>query len=222
MPDLLLELFSEEIPARMQAGAARDLERLVVGALSDRGLLFEGIKAFAGPRRLTLAVSGLPAKQADVREEVKGPKVDAPQAAIDGFLKKTGLTKDQLKIEKQAKGEVYIAVIAREGRETATVLGEILPEMMAKLPWPKSMRWKPGVPTRWVRPLHSILCTFDGEVVPFSFAGVSSGRHTQGHRFLSSGKIEVRRFDDYAVALKKNYVVLDAEERAAIIFEGVK
>ncbi|MEO8895137.1 MAG: glycine--tRNA ligase subunit beta, partial [Rhizomicrobium sp.] len=206
----------------MQAGAARDLERLVVGALSDRGLLFEGIKAFAGPRRLTLAVSGLPAKQADVREEIKGPKVDAPQAAIDGFLKKTGLTKDQLKIEKQAKGEVYIAVIEREGRETATVLGEILPEMMAKLPWPKSMRWKPGVTTRWVRPLHSILCTFDGETVPFSFAGVSSGRHTMGHRFLSSGKIEVRRFDDYAAALKKNHVVLDAEERAAIIFEGVK
>lgn len=222
MPDLLLELFSEEIPARMQAGAARDLERLVVGALSDRGLLFEGIKAFAGPRRLTLAISGLPAKQADVREEMKGPKVDAPQAAIDGFLKKTGLTKDQLKIEKQAKGEVYIAVIAREGRETATVLGEILPEMMAKLPWPKSMRWKPGVTTRWVRPLHSILCTFDGEVVSFSFAGVSSGRHTQGHRFLSSGKIEVRRFDDYAAALKKNHVVLDVDERAAIIFEGVK
>jgi glycyl-tRNA synthetase beta chain len=222
MPDLLLELFSEEIPARMQAGAARDLERLVVGALSDRGLLFEGIKTFAGPRRLTLAISGLPAKQADVRKELKGPKVDAPQAAIDGFLKKTGLTKDQLKIEKQAKGEVYIAVIEREGRETATVLGEILPEMMAKLPWPKSMRWKPGVTTRWVRPLHSILCTFDGETVPFSFAGVSSGRHTMGHRFLSSGKIEVRRFDDYAAALKKNHVVLDAEERAAIIFEGIK
>ena len=222
MPDLLLELFSEEIPARMQAGAARDLERLVVGALSDRGLLFEGIKAFAGPRRLTLAVSGLPAKQADVREEMKGPKVDAPQAAIDGFLKKTGLSKDQLKIDRQAKGDVYIAVIEREGRETAAVLAEILPELLAKLPWPKSMRWKPGVTTRWVRPLHSILCTFDGETVPFSFAGVSSGRHTQGHRFLSEGKIEVRRFDDYAAALKKAFVVLDAEERAAIIFEGVK
>ncbi len=113
-------------------------------------------------------------------------------------------------------------MIEREGRETATVLGEILPEMMAKLPWPKSMRWKPGVTTRWVRPLHSILCTFDGETVPFSFAGVSSGRHTMGHRFLSSGRIEVRRFDDYAAALKKNHVVLDAEERAAIIFEGIK
>ena len=222
MPDLLLELFSEEIPARMQAGAARDLERLVVGALSDRGLLFEGIKAFAGPRRLTLAVSGLPAKQADVREEIKGPKIDAPAAAIEGFLKKTGLSKDQLKIEKTPKGNVYIAVIEREGRETAAVLAEILPEAMAKLPWPKSMRWKPGVTTRWVRPLHSILCTFDGETVPFSFAGISSGRHTKGHRFLAPEKIEVRRFDDYAAALKKAFVVLEADERAAIIFEGVK
>jgi glycyl-tRNA synthetase beta chain len=222
MPDLLLELFSEEIPARMQGGAARDLERLVVGALSDRGLLFEGIKAFAGSRRLTLAVSGLPAKQADVREEIKGPKIDAPTAAIEGFLKKTGLGKDQLKIEKTPKGDVYIAVIEREGRETAAVLAEILSEAMAKLPWPKSMRWKPGVATRWVRPLHSILCTFDGETVPFSFVGVSSGRHTRGHRFLAPEKIEVRRFDDYAAALKKAFVVLEADERAAIIFEGVK
>lgn len=222
MPDLLLELFSEEIPARMQAGAARDLERLAVGALSDRGLLFEGIKAFAGPRRLTLVVSGLPAKQADVREEMKGPKVDAPTAAIEGFLKKTGLSKDQLKIEKTQKGDVYIAVIEREGRETASVLAEILPEAMARLTWPKSMRWKPGVTTRWVRPLHSILCTFDGETVPFSFAGISSGRHTKGHQFLAPEKIEVRRFDDYAAALKKVFVVLEADERAAIIFEGVK
>ncbi len=222
MPDLLLELFSEEIPARMQQGAARDLERLVVGALSDRGLLFEGIKAFAGPRRLTLVISGLPAKQADVREEMKGPKTDAPQPAIDGFLKKTGLGKDQLKIEKTPKGDVYIAVIERQGRETASVLAEILPEAMTKLPWPKSMRWKPGVATRWVRPLHSILCTFDGDAVPFSFAGISSGRHTKGHRFLAPEKIDVKRFDDYAATLKKAFVVLDAEERVAIIFEGVK
>src|SRR4051812_7777894 len=119
MPDLLLELFCEEIPARMQAGAARDLERLVVGALTDRGLLFEGIKAFAGPRRLTLAVAGLPAKQRDVREELKGPKVDAPPAAIEGFLKKTGLTREQLKVETTPKGDVYLAVIERAGRDTA-------------------------------------------------------------------------------------------------------
>src|SRR5471032_97997 len=222
MPDLLLELFSEEIPARMQAGAAKDLERLMIGALTDRGYLFEGIKGFAGPRRLTLAIAGLPAKQKDVREELKGPKTDAPAAAIEGFLKKTGLTKDQLTVQSSPKGDVYIAVIEREGRETATVLAEIIPEVMARLPWPKSMRWKPGVTTRWVRPLHSILATFDGETVPFSFAGVSSGRHTRGHRFLSSGKIEVRRFEDYESALKKAHVILDAEERAAIIFEGVK
>jgi len=222
MPDLLLELFSEEIPARMQAGAARDLERLMVGALTDRGYLFEGIKAFAGPRRLTLAIAGLPAKQSDVREELKGPKTDAPQAALDGFLKKTGLSKDQLKVEKTAKGDVYMAVVERKGRETPHVLAEIIPEAMAKLPWPKSMRWKPGLAVRWVRPLHSILCTFDGELVPFSFAGVSSGTHTRGHRFLSEGKIEAKRFDDYAQKLKAAHVVLEAEERAAIIFEGIK
>ena len=222
MPDLLLELFSEEIPARMQAQAAKDLERLTVGALSDRGLLFEGIKAFAGPRRLTLAIAGLPAQQSDVREELKGPKIDAPQAALDGFLKKTGLTKDQLKVEKTPKGDVYLAVIERKGRATPLVLAEILPEVMAKLPWPKSMRWLPGNPVRWVRPLHSILATFDGEVVPFEFAGIKSGNSTRGHRFLSSGAIEVRRFEDYEAALKKAHVVLDAAERAEIISHDLK
>ena len=222
MPDLLLELFSEEIPARMQAGAARDLERLMVGALTDRGFLFEGIKAFGGPRRLTLAIAGLPAQQKDVREELKGPKVDAPAAAIDGFLKKTCLTRDQLKVETTPKGDVYIAVIERKGRETPHVLAETIPDVMAKLPWPKSMRWKPGSSVRWVRPLHSILCTFDGELVPFSFAGVSSGLHTRGHRFLSEGKIEAKRFEDYEQKLRAAHVILDAEERAAIIFEGVK
>ena len=222
MPDLLLELFSEEIPARMQQGAARDLERLLVGALTDRGLMFEAIKAFAGPRRLTLAVTGLPAKQRDVKEELKGPKTDAPPAAIEGFLKKTGLTKDQLKIDKTPKGDVYLAVIERAGRETAAVLSEILPEIIAKLPWPKSMRWRPNDPVRWVRPLHSIIATLDGEVVPFQFAGIQSGNTTRGHRFLSSGAITVKRFDDYEAALKKAHVILDAEERKAIIFEGVK
>ncbi len=222
MPDLLLELFSEEIPARMQQGAARDLERLVVGALTDRGLLFEAVKAFAGPRRLTLAITGLPAKQRDVKEELKGPKTDAPQAAIDGFLKKTGLSKDQLRIEKTPKGDVYMAVIERAGRETSAVLAEILPEAIAKLPWPKSMRWRPGSPVRWVRPLHSILAMLDGEVVPFSFAGVKSGNTTMGHRFLSEGSITVKRFEDYEAALRKAHVILDAEERKAIIFEAVK
>src|SRR5471032_357832 len=222
MPDLLLELFSEEIPARMQAGAARDLERLMIGALTDRGYLFEGIKAFAGPRRLTLAIAGLPAKQSDVREELKGPKTDAPQAALDGFLKKTGLTKDQLKVDKTPKGDVYLAVIERKGRETPLVLAEIIPEVMAKFPWPKSMRWPQGLAVRWVRPLHSILATFDGELVPFSFAGISSGLHTRGHRFLSEGRIEARRFDDYEHKLRAGHVILEADERAAITFEGIK
>ena len=221
MADLLLELFSEEIPARMQAQAAKDLERLVVGALSDRGLLFEGAKAFAGPRRLTLAIAGLPAKQPDVSEELKGPKVDAPQAALDGFLRKTGLTKEQLRVEKTPKGDVYLAVIARAGRATAEVLSEVLPETFAKLPWPKSMRF-PGSAVRWVRSLHAIVATFDGEIVPFEFAGVASGNITYGHRFLSNGPIEVRRFDDYAEKLEKAHVVLDAERRKAIIFENVK
>jgi glycyl-tRNA synthetase beta chain len=222
MPDLLLELFSEEIPARMQAQAAKDLERLTVGMLTDRGFLFEGIKAFGGPRRLTLAISGLPAEQKDVREELKGPRTDAPQAALDGFLKKTGLTKDQLKTQTTPKGEVYMAVIERKGRATPLVLAEIIPEVMAKFPWPKSMRWKAGDPVRWVRPLHSILATFDGEVVPFEFAGIQSGNATRGHRFLSSGPIEVRRFEDYEAALKKAHVVLDATERAEIISHDIK
>ncbi len=222
MPELLLELFCEEIPARMQAGAARDLERLMVGALSDRALMFEGIKAFAGPRRLTLSIVGLPAEQKAVREELKGPKTDAPAAAIDGFLKKTGLTREQLTVQSSPKGDVYIALIEKPGRDTATVLAELIPEIIAKLPWPKSMRWVPGESVRWVRPLRGIVATFDGEVVPFSYAGVASGRTTLGHRFLSSGEIEVRRFEDYEAALKKSHVLIDSEERAAIILADVK
>jgi glycyl-tRNA synthetase beta chain len=222
MPELLLELFSEEIPARMQTGAARDLERLMVGALSDRGLMFEGIKAFSGPRRLTLSIVGLPAEQKAVREELKGPKTDAPAAAIEGFLKKTGLTRELLTVQSSPKGDVYIALIEKPGRDTATVLAEVIPEIMSKLPWPKSMRWVPGEAVRWVRPLRGIVATFDGEVVPFIYAGVESGRTTLGHRFLSSGAIEVRRFEDYEAALKKAHVLIDAEERAAIILADVK
>jgi len=222
MADLLLELFSEEIPARMQVQAAKDLEKIVVGALSDRGLLFEGVKAFSGPRRLTLAMTGLPVKQPDVSEELKGPKVDAPPAALEGFLRKAGVTKDQLKVEKAPKGDVYLAVIERKGRDTAAVLAEILPECFAKLPWPKSMRF-PGSPVRWVRPLHGIVCMFDGEVVPFEFAGVTSGNTTKGHRFLSDGKpIAVRHFDDYVAALEKAHVVLEADKRKDIILHEVK
>jgi glycyl-tRNA synthetase beta chain len=221
MPDLLLELFSEEIPARMQGNAAKDLERLVVGALSDRGLMFEGVKAFAGPRRLTLAIAGLPAKQPDVKEEKKGPRVGAPEKAIEGFLRGAGVTLAQCEKQSDGKGEFYVAVIARKGRATAEVLAEILPETIAKLPWPKSMRF-PGSAVRWVRPLHGIVATFDGEVVPFEFAGVTSGRATMGHRFLSHGLIEVRRFEDYEKKLRDAHVILEAAERKETILHEAK
>jgi glycyl-tRNA synthetase beta chain len=226
MPDLLLELFSEEIPARMQAQAARDLERLVVGALSDRGLMFEGAKAFAGPRRLTLAVAGLPAKQPDVSEEKKGPRVNAPAKAIDGFLRSANVTLAECQKRDDGKGEFYVAVIARKGRPTGDVLAEIVPEAMAKLPWPKSMRWVPSGQSanqpRWVRPLRGIVCTFDGEVVPLSFAEVKSGSTTLGHRFLSNGKIEVRRFEDYEKKLLDAHVVLDPAQRKETILHEAK
>ncbi|HEV2560643.1 MAG TPA: glycine--tRNA ligase subunit beta [Rhizomicrobium sp.] len=222
MPDLLLELFSEEIPARMQGAAAKDLERLVVGALSDRGLMFEGVKAFAGPRRLTLAVSGLPGKQPETSEEKKGPRINAPEKAIDGFLRSAGVTLDQCEKRDDGKGEFYVAVIARKGRATADVLAEFLPETIAKLPWPKSMRFPAGGLQRWVRPLHSIVCTFDGEVVPFAFAGVKSGNATLGHRFLSSGAIEVRHFEDYEKKLHDAHVILDAAQRKEIILHDAK
>lgn len=216
MPDLLLELLSEEIPARMQAQAAKDLERLIVGALADHGLLFEGVRAFSGPRRLTLVLTGLPAKQPDVSEEKKGPRVGAPEKAIEGFLKSAGVTLDQCKQHEDAKGAYYVAVIERKGRNTAELLSELLPDAIGKLPWPKSMRWGSGR-FRWVRPLHKIVATFDGEVVPFEFAGVASGNNTNGHRFLSKGAIEVRHFADYQEKLKKAHVVLDADERREII-----
>ncbi len=221
MPDFLLELLSEEIPARMQVQAAKDLERLVVGALSDRGLLFEAAQGFSGPRRLTLAITGLPVKQPDVSEEKKGPRVNAPEKAIEGFLRSAGVSLAQCERRDDGKGEFYVAVIARKGRPTAEVLAEILPELLAKLPWPKSMRF-PGSPVRWVRPLHSILATFDGEVVPFEFAGVQSGSTTRGHRFLSQGEIFARRFEDYEAALKAGHVILDPEERREIILHDAK
>jgi glycyl-tRNA synthetase beta chain len=205
----------------MQGQAAKDLERLVVGALTDRGLLFEGVKSFAGPRRLTLAITGLPPKQPDVKEEKKGPRVNAPEKAILGFLKSAGVTIEQCQKQDDGKGEFYVAVIDRKGRDTADVLAEIVPEACAKLPWPKSMRF-PGSAIRWVRPLHGIVAMFDGEVVPFEFAGVKSANTTFGHRFLSSGPIEVRRFDDYVKKLRDAFVIVDADERKEIILHEAK
>src|SRR5262249_28871194 len=169
-------------------------------------------RSFAGPRRLTLAISGLPAKQPDVSEEKKGPRVNAPEKAIEGFLKSAGITLDQCEKRADPKGDFYVATISRKGRATAAVLAEILPEGIAKLPWPQSMRWGEGT-FRRVRPLHGIIATFDGEIVPFKIADVSSGNVPWGHRFLSSGEISVRRFEDYEKKLRAAYVIVDGAER---------
>ena len=228
MPDLLLELFSEEIPARMQRRAAEDLKKLVTDALVARGFLYEGAKAFATPRRLALHVAGLPARGQDVREERRGPRVGAPDTAVQGFLKSAGLASlDQAKIEKDPKkGEFYLAVIERPGRPTPEVLGEILPAIIRDFPWPKAMRWgaasrEPGS-LRWVRPLQSIVCTFGPEteateVAPFAVDGVRAGDVTHGHRFMAPEPILVRRFDDYVRSLERAKVVLDADRRKDII-----
>ncbi len=233
MPDLLLELFSEEIPARMQTQAAADLRRLVTDALVARGLLYEGAASFATPRRLALHIAGLPARQPDAREEKKGPRVGAPEAAIQGFLKSAGLASlDQATIQKDAKkGEFYVAVIERPGAATIDLLAEIIPAVIKSFPWPKSMRWgeastRPDA-LRWVRPLHSILATFGPEteateVVRFSVDGIESGSATFGHRFMAPAKIEVRRFDDYVPALERAFVVLDAARRRDIILHDAK
>ncbi len=216
MPELLLELFSEEIPARMQAKAAEDLRQMVTTALVDAGLTYEGAQAHATPRRLVLSVEGLNAKAADTVEERKGPRVDAPQQAIDGFLKSTGLKLAQLTVQEDKKGKAYIAVIKKSGRAATDVIAELVPTVIRNFPWPKSMRWGSGQ-LKWVRPLQSILCTFDGEVVPFEMEGLVSGNTTLGHRFLSTGKIEVRRFEDYALALHKAHVIVDANARLETI-----
>jgi glycyl-tRNA synthetase beta chain len=221
MPELLLELFSQEIPARMQAKAAEDLRALITNGLVEAGLTYEGAQAHATPRRLVLSVEGLNAKAADTAEERKGPRTDAPKPAIDGFLKSTGLTLDQLTVQDDKKGKFYIAKISKPGRAATDVVAELVPQVIRAFPWPKSMRWGSGN-LRWVRQLLSILCTFDGEVVPFDVDGIKSGNITQGHRFLSSGKIEVRRFEDYALALHKAHVIVDAKVRAETIRTDAK
>jgi glycyl-tRNA synthetase beta chain len=216
MPELLIELFSEEIPARMQQKAADDLRQMVTNALVEAGLTYEGAQAHGGARRLVLSVEGLDAKAADVNEERKGPRVDAPQPAIDGFLKSTGLTIDQLKVQDDKKGQFYLAVMRKPGRAAPEIIAEVVPDTIRKFPWPKSMRWGSGT-LRWVRPLHSIICTFDGEVVPFEIEGIHSGNVTRGHRFMGAQHIEVRRFEDYALKLSREFVIVDAAQRVETI-----
>ena len=233
MPDLLFELFSEEIPARMQAQACIDLRTLVTDALVARGLLYEGAAAFATPRRLTLHIAGLPARQPDVREVRRGPRVGAPEAAVQGFLKSAGLSSiDEASVETDPKkGSFYVAHIERAGSATLDVLAQVLPAIVKSFPWPKSMRWGAGSTSpeafRWVRPLHAITATFGPEteepdIVPFSVYGIAAGGLTWGHRFMSPGALTAKRFDDYAAALLKAKVVLDPERRRDIILHDAR
>ena len=228
MSDLLLELFCEEIPARMQRRAAEDLKSMVTNALVDAGLVYEGAKAFSTPRRLALQVAGLPARSPETREERKGPRVGAPEKALEGFLRGAGLSSiEEAKIVSDPKkGDFYVAVIEKPGREATEVISEIVADTVRKFPWPKSMRWgaasREAGSLRWVRPLHSILCTFgpeteEPEVIAVDIEGVASGNTTRGHRFLAPDTFEVRRFDDYMPKLEKAKVVLDADRRKDII-----
>jgi glycyl-tRNA synthetase beta chain len=245
MPDLLFELFSEEIPARMQARAAEDLRKAVTDRLVEAGLVYNGAKAFVTPRRLALSVHGVPARQPDVCEEKKGPRVGAPENAIAGFLKAAGLKSiADAKVQPDKKGDFYVAVIEKPGRPAIEVIGEILPAVIKSFPWPKSMRWgersaqgyvqpgyvQPGYveqPLRWVRPLHSIVATFgpeteDPDIVPFVIDGIAAGNETRGHRFLAPQPFTVRRLADYMQKLDHAKVVLDAERRRNIILTEAK
>ncbi|PWC54316.1 glycine--tRNA ligase subunit beta [Azospirillum sp. TSO22-1] len=221
MPELLIEFFSEEIPARMQARAADDLKRLVTDRLTASGLTFTKAEAHSTPRRLALVVDGLPERTADVKEEKKGPRVGSPEQAVQGFLKSAGLTSlDQCEQRDTGKGVFYFAVAEKKGRDTAEVLAEIIPAVMAELPWPKSMRWSSG-DVRWVRPLHSIVAVFGGRTLAGSFnlgerqGSLAFGNTTRGHRFLSPEPFAVESFADYKQKLRAAHVVLDREERKA-------
>ncbi|MFD0982487.1 glycine--tRNA ligase subunit beta [Tropicimonas aquimaris] len=221
MPDLLIELLSEEIPARMQARACADLKKLVTDGLVEAGLTYASAEAFATPRRLALTVEGLSAESPTVTEERKGPRVDAPEKALEGFLRSTGLTRDQLEARDAGKGQVWFASITKAGRPAAEIVAEVLESAIRNFPWPKSMRWGAGN-LRWVRPLHSILCTLTDEAgtstVPLEVDGIAAADTTAGHRFLAPGRFAVRGFDDYAAALKRAHVILDPKERAEAIW----
>jgi glycyl-tRNA synthetase beta chain len=232
MPDLLLELFSEEIPARMQARAAEDLRKLVTDRLVDAGLVYEGAKAFVTPRRLALAVQGVPVRQPDVKEEKKGPRVGAPAGAIEGFVRAAGLKSiEEATVKPDKKGDFYVAVIEKPGRPAIEVISQLVPEVVKAFPWPKSMRWgersaQPGA-LGWVRPLHSIVATFgpeteDPDIVAFAIDGIAAGDETRGHRFMAPQPFKVRRLEDYAAKLEKAKVVLDPERRRQIILADAK
>ena len=221
MADLLLELFSEEIPARMQKRASEDLKKLVTDGLVEAGLTYESAGAFVTPRRLALSVVGLTDRSPDLREERKGPRVDAPEKAVEGFCRGAGVSRDQLEVRDEKKGQVYYALIEKPGRAAGEIIADVVPNVVRNFPWPKSMRWGSG-PLRWVRPLHSILCILHdaegAEVVPFDVDGIAAGNTTRGHRFHAPDVIKVNSFDDYAGKLAAANVVLDSASRADTIW----
>ncbi|WP_137156605.1 glycine--tRNA ligase subunit beta [Rhizobium sp. FKL33] len=233
MPDLLLELRSEEIPASMQRKAAGDLKKLLTDALVEAGLTYEGAREYWTPRRLTLDIRGLTARSADQHEERKGPSTKAPQAAIDGFLRSAGLASiDQAQVKSDPKkGDFYVATIHKHGRTAEEIITEVMPGIIRNFPWPKSMRSgaasaKPGS-LRWVRPLQSIVCTFGPEhdepvVIPFEIDGIVASNVTYGHRFHAPEAITVKRFSDYVSSLEKAKVILDADRRKEIILADAK
>ncbi|MFY0619629.1 glycine--tRNA ligase subunit beta [Shimia sp.] len=221
MPDLLIELFSEEIPARMQARAAEDLKKKVTDGLVDAGLTYAHARSFSTPRRLTLALEGLLSESPTVQEERKGPKVGAPEKAIEGFLRGAGVKREDLEERETPKGAIYFALITKPGRPATEIVGQVLEDTIRNFPWPKSMRWGAGS-LRWVRPLHSILCILTAEdghsVVELDVDGIKSGDVTEGHRFMGSGRFSVNGFEDYEINLKRNHVILNAEDRAEAIW----
>ena len=221
MPDLLIELFSEEIPARMQRRAAQDLQKLVTDGLVEAGLTYASAAGFSTPRRLTLTVEGLLAESPTTIEERKGPKADAPEKAVEGFLRGAGVARDALETRETPKGAVLFAKITKPGRPAAQIVQEVLEKAIRSFPWPKSMRWGAGS-LRWVRPLQSILCILTdeagSEVVPLSVDGITAGDVTQGHRCMAPARFSVSGFDDYAAKLKRAFVVLDPAERADTIW----
>ncbi len=218
MSELLLELFSEEIPARMQVKAADDLRRLVVDGLKARGLETGEARSFSTPRRLALTIAGVPAKSPAISEEKKGPRVGAPDQAVVGFLKSAGLAQlsDAEIVKDDKKGDYYVAKIEKPGRAAPEIIAETIIDVMHKFPWPKSMRWGSD-PFQWVRPLQSILCILGGKIVPFEVAGIASGNETRGHRFLGPENFKVKDFADYQDKLKEHHVILDPAMRVASI-----
>ncbi|TIW20278.1 MAG: glycine--tRNA ligase subunit beta, partial [Mesorhizobium sp.] len=233
MPDLLLELRSEEIPARMQRKAAGDLRKMLTDGLVEAGLTYEAAREYWTPRRLALDIRGLTARSKDIREEIKGPSTTAPEQAVQGFLRKAGLSSiaEAHVHSDPKKGDFYVAHISKPGRAAEEIIAELVPGIIKNFPWPKSMRWgpasaKPGS-LRWVRPLQSIVCTFGPEteepvVVDFEIDGIRSGNITYGHRFHAPGPITVRRFDDYVTKLEAAKVVLDADRRKEIILADAR